>query len=81
MIIPGHGRIGDEHDVLEYRDMVTIIRNRVQNAINKKMTLAQVKAAKPSFTYEYDLRFGNNKAWTPEMFVEAIYKSLTAPKP
>jgi len=81
MIIPGHGRIGDEHDVLEYRDMVTIIRNRVQNAINKKMTLAQVKAVKPSFTYEYDLRFGNNKAWTPEMFVEAIYKSLTAPKP
>ncbi|MEO8613960.1 MAG: MBL fold metallo-hydrolase, partial [Luteolibacter sp.] len=37
MVIPGHGRIGDEHDVLEYRDMVTIIRNRVQNAINKKM--------------------------------------------
>ena len=81
MVIPGHGRIGDEHDVLEYRDMVTIIRNRVQNAINKKMTLAQVKAAKPSFTYEYEPRFGNNKAWTPEMFVEAIYKSLTAAKP
>ena len=81
MVIPGHGRIGDEHDVLEYRDMVTIIRNRVQNAINKKMTLAQVKAAKPSFTFEYEPRFGNNKAWTPEMFVEAIYKSLTAPKP
>ena len=81
MVVPGHGRIGDEHDVLEYRDMVTIIRNRVQNAINKKMTLAQIKAAKPSYTYEYELRFGNNKAWTPEMFVEAIYKSLTAAKP
>jgi hypothetical protein len=78
MVIPGHGRIGDEHDVLEYRDMCTIIRNRVQNAINKKMTLAQIKAAKPSYTYEYELRFGNNKAWTPEQFVEAIYKSLTA---
>ena len=81
MVVPGHGRIGDEHDVLEYRDMVTIIRNRVQNAINKKMTLAQIKAAKPSYTYEYELRFGNNKTWTPEMFVEAIYKSLTAAKP
>jgi cyclase len=78
MVIPGHGRIGDEHDVLEYRDMCTIIRNRVQNAINKKMTLAQIKAAKPSFTYEYELRFGNNKAWTPDQFVEAIFKSLTA---
>ena len=78
MVIPGHGRIGDEHDVLEYRDMVTIIRDRVQNAINKKWTLQQVKAAKPSFTYEYEPRFGKNPAWTPDMFVEAIYKSLTA---
>ena len=77
MVIPGHGRIGDEHDVLEYRDMVTIIRDRVQNAIKKKMTLAQVKAAKPSYTYEYDLRFGKNPAWTPDQFVEAIYKSLS----
>lgn len=75
--IPGHGRIGDEHDVLEYRDMVTIVRDRVKNAIKKKMTLAQVKAAKPSYTYEYDLRFGKNPAWTPDQFVEAIYKSLS----
>ena len=80
MVIPGHGRIGDEHDVLEYRDMVTIIRDRVQNAIKKGMTLQQVKAAKPSYTYEYEPRFGNNPAWTPEMFVEAIYKSLSAAK-
>jgi cyclase len=80
MLIPGHGRISDEHDLLEYRDMCTIIRDRVQNAINKKMTLAQIKAAKPSYTYEYDLRFGKNPAWTPEQFVEAIYKSLTAQK-
>lgn len=80
MVIPGHGRIGDEHDVLEYRDMVTIIRDRVQNAIKKGMTLQQVKAAKPSYTYEYEPRFGNNPAWTPEMFVEAIYKNLSSAK-
>ena len=76
MVIPGHGRIGDEHDVLEYRDMVTIIRDRVQNAIKKGMTLQQIQAAKPSYTYEYEPRFGNNPAWTPQMFVEAIYKTL-----
>jgi glyoxylase-like metal-dependent hydrolase (beta-lactamase superfamily II) len=76
MVIPGHGRIGDEHDVLEYRDMVTIIRDRVQNAIKKGMTLQQIKAAKPSYTYEYEPRFANNPAWTPQMFVEAIYKTL-----
>jgi glyoxylase-like metal-dependent hydrolase (beta-lactamase superfamily II) len=78
MAIPGHGRIGDEHDVLEYRDMVTIIRDRVQNAVKKGMTLQQIKAAKPSYTYEYEPRFNRNPAWTAEMFVEAIYKNLTA---
>jgi len=77
MVIPGQGRISDEHDVLEYRDMLTIIRDRVQNAINKGMTLQQVKAAKPSYTYEYDLRFGKNAAWTPDMFIDAVYKTLT----
>jgi glyoxylase-like metal-dependent hydrolase (beta-lactamase superfamily II) len=80
MAVPGYGRIGDEHDVLEYRDMVTIIRDRVQNAIKKGQSLQQVKAAKPSHTYEYEPRFGRNPAWTPEMFVEAVYKSLSPGK-
>jgi cyclase len=80
MVIPGHGRFGDEHDVLEYRDMVTIIRDRVQNAIKKGMTLQQIKAAKPSYTYEYEPRFNRNPAWTGEMFVEAIYKNLSTSK-
>ena len=78
MIVPGHGRISDEHDVLEYRDMVTIIRDRVQTAIKRRMTLQQVKAAKPSYTYEYEPRFGRNPAWTPEMFIEAVYRNLSA---
>lgn len=76
MVIPGYGRIGDEHDVLEYRDMLTIIRDRVQASIKKGMTLAQIKAMKPSATYEYEPRFNRDPAWTAEMFVEAIYKSL-----
>jgi glyoxylase-like metal-dependent hydrolase (beta-lactamase superfamily II) len=78
MVIPGYGRIGDEHDVLEYRDMVTIIRDRVQAALGKGMTLEQVKALKPSPTYEYELRFNRDPAWTAEMFVEAIYRNLSA---
>jgi len=76
MVVPGHGRVADEHDVLEYRDMVTIVRDRVQNAIKKGMTLQQIRASKPSFTYEYEPRFNRNPAWTAEMFVEAIYRSL-----
>jgi glyoxylase-like metal-dependent hydrolase (beta-lactamase superfamily II) len=80
MVIPGYGRIGDEHDLLEYRDMVTIIRDRVQAAIDKKMTLAQVKAMKPSATYEYEPRFNRDPNWTAEMFVETIYKNLSTKK-
>ncbi|HYV63996.1 MAG TPA: MBL fold metallo-hydrolase, partial [Bryobacteraceae bacterium] len=78
-VIPGHGRLTDEHDVLEYRDMVTIIRDRVQNMIKKGMTLAQVKDAKP--TLEYDGRYGSTTGpWTTDMFVEAVFKSLSTKK-
>src|SRR4029079_10937026 len=49
MVIPGHGHLCDEADVGDYRDMVTIVRDRVQDAIKKKMTLEQVKAAKLTF--------------------------------
>jgi cyclase len=75
MFIGGHGRIGDLADLTYYRDMCTIIRDRVQDMIKKGMTLAQIKAAKPS--EDWDGRFGTDPTWTPEMFVEAIYKSLT----
>jgi cyclase len=74
-IVPGHGRICDEFDLLEYRDMVTIIRDRVEAMIGKKMTLAQVKAARP--TLDYDPRYGATSGpWTTDMFVEAVYRSL-----
>jgi cyclase len=73
-VIPGHGRICDEADVVEYRDMVTIVRDRVQDLIKKGMTLEQVKAAK--LTRDYDTEYqGSN-----DVFVEAIYKSLSARK-
>ena len=76
-IVPGHGRISDEFDVLEYRDMVTIIRDRIQAMAAKKMTLDQIKAARP--TRDYDSRYGaTSGAWTTDMFVEAVYKSVTA---
>jgi cyclase len=74
-IIPGHGRLTDEHDVLEYRDMVTIVRDRVQAMIKKGMTLDQVKAAKP--TFEYDRRWSAPSGLNSSSgFVEAVYKSL-----
>lgn len=78
MIVPGHGRLCDSADVAYYRDMVTIIRDRVQSMIKEGMTLEQVKAAKP--TKDYDPRYGTNPSWTTDMFVEAVYKSLGAKK-
>jgi len=75
MVIPGHGRLCDEADVVEYRDMLTIIRDRFEDMIKKGMTLEQVKAAKP--TEDYDPLYGADKGfWTTDMFVEAVYKSL-----
>jgi cyclase len=78
-IVPGHGRISDRPDLLEYRDMVTIIRDRVQVAIKKGMTLEQVKAARPTKDYDgrYDAKSGFGSA---DMFVEAVYRSLTPKK-
>jgi cyclase len=74
-IIPGHGRLTDEHDLLEYRDMVTIIRDRVQTMIKKGMTLEQVKAAKPTFEYDKRWSAASGPA-SSDGFVEAVYKSL-----
>jgi cyclase len=73
LIVPGHGRLCDEADVAYYRDMVTIIRDRVQDMKKKGMTLEQVKAAKA--TRDYDPRWGTN-AGSADRFVEAIYNTL-----
>ena len=76
MVIPGHGRLCNEADVVDYRDMVTIIRDRIQDMINKAMTLQQVKAARP--TFDYDPLYGANSGpWTTDMFVEAAYRTLS----
>ena len=74
-LIPGHGPISDHHDLLEYRDMVTIVRDVIQDMINRGMTLEQVKAANP--TKGYNARYGSEKGpWTTEMFVTAVYNGL-----
>ncbi len=79
MIIPGHGRLSDVGDVAYYRNMVSIIKDRIQDLIKKGMTLEQVKAAKP--TLDYDGRWGSNTGpWTTSMFIEAVYRSLSTKK-
>jgi cyclase len=79
IVIPGHGRICDEADVVDYRDMVTIIRDIVSDMIKKGMTLDQIKKADP--TKGYRKRYGaDTGSWTTSMFVEAVYKSLMEKK-
>jgi len=78
-VIPGHGRLCDEADVVEYRDMATIIRDRIQDSVKKGMTLEQVRAAKP--TRDFDPLYGATTGfWTTDKFVEAVYKSLSQKK-
>jgi len=76
MVITAQGRVGDEADLVEYRDMLTIVRDRIQDLIKKGMTLEQVQAARP--TFEYDGLFGATSGpWTTSMFVEAAYRDLS----
>jgi hypothetical protein len=78
-VIPGHGRLSDTADVASYRNMLTMIRDRVQDSIKKGMTLEQVKASKP--TMDFDGRYGSDSGpWTTSMFIEAVYKSLKEKK-
>jgi cyclase len=78
LVIPAYGRVADELDVAEYRDMVTIMRDRVQDAVTRGVTLAQLKADR-TIALEYEERYGGKGGpWTTEMFLEAVYKNLTA---
>jgi glyoxylase-like metal-dependent hydrolase (beta-lactamase superfamily II) len=79
-VIPGHGRLSEQAEVVEYRDMVVIVRDNVADLIAQKKTLEQIKSARPALPYEtrYGSKTGN---WTTDMFIEAVYRSLTAARP
>jgi len=75
-VIPGHGRLCDRNVVANYRDMVTIVRDRIEDLVKKRKTLEQVKAAKP--TLDYDGIYGaDSGSWTTDMFIEAVYRDLS----
>ena len=78
LLVPGHGRVSDYAELVEYRDMVTTIKDNIAVLIKEGKTLAQVQAANP--TAGYRARWGRETGpWTTAQFVEAIYKGLTAP--
>jgi glyoxylase-like metal-dependent hydrolase (beta-lactamase superfamily II) len=75
LVVSGHGRIFDQYDVAEYRDMVTVVRDRVRDLKKSGMTLTQVKASSPA--RGYTRRYGSDSA---DKFVEAVYQSLPQEK-
>jgi cyclase len=78
LLVPGHGRISDYGELVEYRDMITVIRDIIEDMIGRGMTLEQVKGANP--TQGYRRRYGADSGpWTTDMFVEAIYSGLKRP--
>jgi cyclase len=75
-LVPGHGFVCDFADLVEYRSMVTIMRDRIQDLIDKGMSLEQAKAADPAKGFRR--RYGaDTGAWTTDTFVEAVYKTLS----
>jgi glyoxylase-like metal-dependent hydrolase (beta-lactamase superfamily II) len=79
LLVPGHGHVYDKLDLLEYRDAVTVVRDRIQDGIDQGRTLAQVKAADP--TLGYRSQYGADSGpWTTDMFVEVVYNELAAKK-
>ena len=80
LVIPGHGRMCDQSDVVHYKNTITIIRNRVQYYKNQGKSVQQVLAAKPSG--DFDQRWGANSGpWTTRQFIEAVYETLPAKGP
>jgi cyclase len=76
-VIPGHGRVCEQLDVVDYRDMVVEVRDAIADMIKRDMTLDQIKAARPALPYETE--YGKQPGST-NAFVESIYKSLTGKK-
>lgn len=78
-VIPAHRRVGDQWEVIDYRDMVVTVRDTVAPMMKQHMNLEQIEAAHPAKAYEP--RYGSNTGpWTTSMFIEATYRSLLASK-
>ena len=78
-VVPGHGRLSEQMEVVDYRDMVVTVRDNVAELKRQGKTLEQTKAARPALPFE--TRYGAKTGpWTTDMFIEAVYKSVGATK-
>jgi len=78
-VIPGHGRLCEQMDVVDYRDMMVVVKDVVEDLIKQGKNLEQIQAAHPALPYEN--QYGSKTGpWTTNAFIEAVYKSLTGKK-
>jgi len=74
LVIPGHGRLSDIGDVINWREMLTIVRDRIRDMKGRGMTLEEVLAARP--TRDYDPRWAGERIFSTENFVTSVYMTL-----
>ena len=72
-IVPAHGRIGNQSDVVEYRDMITIVRDRVRDARKAGLTVDRIQEL--DVTREYEGVYAT-PAYRGAVFVAAIFDDL-----
>ena len=78
-LIPGHGRVMHQPELVAYRDMSVTIRDRIQAMVNQGRTLEQVKSLQPMKEYE-PVYGGNGGVSSTEFVLEEIYKDLSGKK-
>ena len=73
IIVPGHGPVGDRLQLVQYRDMLVAIRDRVAALKKEGKTLEQVIAAKP--TASFDSKWGQSII-SPALFTTLVFKGV-----
>ncbi len=72
IIIPGHGPVGDRSQVIEFRDMLVTVRDKVAALKKQGRSLDEAVAAKP--TAAFDAKWGS--LVPPDLFTKVVYVTL-----
>lgn len=73
IIVPGHGPVGNRAQLIEFRDMLVGVRDKVKQLKDQGMTIDQAVAAKP--TAAYDAKYGHFVI-NPDFFTRLVYAGL-----
>jgi glyoxylase-like metal-dependent hydrolase (beta-lactamase superfamily II) len=71
IVVPGHGEVGSRRDLVEFRDMLQSVYEKVAGQKKTGKPLTDVVASRP--TSEFDAKWGGGFI-TPELFVGLVYR-------